>query len=245
LRYESSPGLKTAILNNLLVNLRGHAGAFHEMDLLQEHFNHWLEDMIQKYGGDFNDSFYRVLIAPNVFHFLSLKDNFQVAFDLATRSKTHTSPDIHDEVCRLIESYKEAQLHYFRPGRSFGHAASNVLDKGYGNLDTGKLATYLSDANTDIDILRHVLQHKKGEVNMNTSQTTCLPSDTLTESDQSGYLGSDSDGSSRSSETDEPERGGSEHTNEDGMAGEEEEDDPVREEDEDDSNSTYSEWLTD
>ena len=46
LRYEASKDLKNAILNNLLVNLMGELGKWIEGDLMQEHYNCWLEDIV-------------------------------------------------------------------------------------------------------------------------------------------------------------------------------------------------------
>jgi hypothetical protein len=43
----------------MLMNLSGHLGAWIEGDLMQEHYNRWLEDMVTKRGGDFDDEFYR------------------------------------------------------------------------------------------------------------------------------------------------------------------------------------------
>jgi hypothetical protein len=157
LRYESSPALKDALLNNLLVNLKGLAGAFHEADLLQEHFNLWLEDYIQKHGGDFDDHFFRNLIAPNVFHFLSIKDHFQIAYDLVPRSKSHTSPSTTDELKTLIKFYEQQELHLCVPSRTRGHAVCNTLTKGYDVLDMGKLDTYLNDTMDHMEIIRLIL----------------------------------------------------------------------------------------
>ena len=44
---------------NWLVNISGQPGHFIELDLLQEHFNFWLEDIVQHKGKDFDDPFYR------------------------------------------------------------------------------------------------------------------------------------------------------------------------------------------
>jgi len=58
------------------------------MDLLQEHYNRWLEDMVKKRGGDFDDNFYRNTHSPNVEHFLRIKEEIENAFDLTNRGKT-------------------------------------------------------------------------------------------------------------------------------------------------------------
>lgn len=48
LQYKASQDLRDAILNNWLVNITGKVGKWIEADLLQEHYNRWLEDMVKK-----------------------------------------------------------------------------------------------------------------------------------------------------------------------------------------------------
>lgn len=55
LRYDAFEDLCDGILNNWLVNVTGELGKWTEGDLLQEHYNRWLEDMVQKRGGNFDD----------------------------------------------------------------------------------------------------------------------------------------------------------------------------------------------
>ncbi|KAJ7142580.1 hypothetical protein C8R44DRAFT_865908 [Mycena epipterygia] len=143
LQFECSPELKNALLNNWLINLRGIIGSWIEGDLMQEHYNKWLEDMVRRRGGDFDDPFYRQTISPNVQHFLTIKENIESAFELKRRSKSHTSPHLRDETKILLKMYKEDELHLFRSGRSMGHAAVNRFDRGYQRLEGGKMAEYL------------------------------------------------------------------------------------------------------
>ena len=56
LRYEASKDLRDGVLNNWLVNITGELGKWIEGDLLQEHYNRWLEDQVQKRGGNFDDN---------------------------------------------------------------------------------------------------------------------------------------------------------------------------------------------
>lgn len=161
LEFECSPDLKEALLNNFLMNLKGEVGKWIEGDLLQEHYNRWLEDMIRRRGGEFDDQFYRKTIAPNVQHFLDIKEDISDAFELKRRSKSHTSPHLRDETNTLLCMYKEEELHLFRSGRSMGHAAVNRFDRGYQRLEGGKLAEYLersaiyADMLTDMEKIRN------------------------------------------------------------------------------------------
>lgn len=49
-KYETSKDLSNGILQNMLVNITGQLGKWIEGDLLQEHYNRWLEDMVSKKG---------------------------------------------------------------------------------------------------------------------------------------------------------------------------------------------------
>ncbi|KAJ7172952.1 hypothetical protein C8R43DRAFT_1119774 [Mycena crocata] len=136
LRYEASKDLKNAILNNWLLKVKDELGKYIPGDLHQEHFNKWLEDMIQKHGGEFDDDFYRKTIAPNVHHFLQIKEEVETAFSLEHRGKTHTSPHQRAELRLLLTAFKEEEVHLFRSGRSMGHAAVNQFARGFRRLDT-------------------------------------------------------------------------------------------------------------
>ncbi|KAJ7926664.1 hypothetical protein B0H13DRAFT_1862116 [Mycena leptocephala] len=110
LSSRASKDLKNAILNNWLLNIK-------------EHYNKWLEDMIQKHGREFDGKIYRQTISPNVHHFLQIKEEVEATFELEHRGKTHTSPDVQSELHLLLTVFKEKEVHLFRSGRSMGHAA--------------------------------------------------------------------------------------------------------------------------
>ncbi|KAF8232602.1 hypothetical protein L208DRAFT_1377576 [Tricholoma matsutake] len=134
LQYEACDILCDGIFNNWLVNVTCELSKWIEGDLLQEHYNRWLEDMIKKWGGDFNDKFYCQTLSPNVEHFLCIKEEIKNTFDLKAQGKTHTSPHLHDELRLLLTLYKEENLHLFCMGQTLGHAAVNQFDEGYNRL---------------------------------------------------------------------------------------------------------------
>ncbi|PBK92339.1 hypothetical protein ARMGADRAFT_1105106 [Armillaria gallica] len=142
-KFEASKSLRDALWNNWLVNLTGELGNWIECDLLQEHYNRWLEDMVGKHGGKFDDSFYRQTISPNVHCFLRIKEEFEAAFELGRRSKSHTSPHLRDEYKILLTIFREEQVHKFRSTRSMGHAAVDLLNQGYVKLNREKLPDFL------------------------------------------------------------------------------------------------------
>jgi hypothetical protein len=142
-RYEATEDLKNALFNNWLVNLTGELGKWIEGDLMQEHFNRWVEDMVQKHGGNFNDPFYRYIIAPNVYHFLRLKESICDAYGLERRSLGHTFAQMNAEIQGLLSLYHREELHSFCSRRTLGHCAKNSFAVGYAKLRGGKLHEYL------------------------------------------------------------------------------------------------------
>jgi hypothetical protein len=147
IRYESSKDLQDAILNNLLVNITGELGNWIEHDLLQEHYNRWLEYMIQRTGGDFDDYFHRTLIAPNAEFFLRFRELIEDGFKIRCRGKKHTSPHQHDEYKITLQMYKDDGLHTYCSGQTMGHAACNLFNDGLAkclNLYTNQRPTLLS-----------------------------------------------------------------------------------------------------
>ncbi|KAJ7886538.1 hypothetical protein B0H14DRAFT_3729305 [Mycena olivaceomarginata] len=163
LEFECSPELKEALLNNWLINLTGELGKFLEGDLMQEWNNRWLSDFSGQRGGDYDDKFYRETIAPNVLHFLKIKENMESAFELKRRSKSHTSPHLRNETKILLQLYKDEELHSFRSGRSMGHAAVNQFDRGYQRLENGKLTEYLEHS-VECAKLLHEMEILRGNI---------------------------------------------------------------------------------
>ncbi|KAJ7867127.1 hypothetical protein B0H13DRAFT_2236750 [Mycena leptocephala] len=158
-RYEASADFSDAMLNNWLVSLRGHK--YIECDWAQEDFNKWLEEMVEHKGGDFDDHFYRHTLAPNVMHFLRMKEKMETAFELKPRGKTHGAPHLRNEFQQLLRMHKEDQLHLFRPGRTMGHAALNFYQRGYEKLDDTRLAKFIHDSTAYSDIVKDVLDGKE------------------------------------------------------------------------------------
>ncbi|KAJ7493475.1 hypothetical protein FB451DRAFT_1490540 [Mycena latifolia] len=155
-RYESSKDFSDAMLNNWLVNLSGKKWT--ECDFSQEGFNKWLEEMVEHKGGDFDDHFYRHTLAPNVFHFLRIKEQIEDAFELKRRGKTHTLPHQRNEFQQLLRMYKEDELHLFRPGRTMGHAAINYLERGYERLEDGRMDHFIQQSTAYSDIMIDILR---------------------------------------------------------------------------------------
>ncbi|KAJ7738991.1 hypothetical protein B0H16DRAFT_1424719 [Mycena metata] len=158
-RYEASKDFSDAMFNNWLVNLRGHQ--YIEIDWVQEDFNKWLESLVEHKGGDFDDHFYRHTLAPNVMHFLRMKEKMETAFELKPRGKTHSAPHLRNEFQQLLRMYKEDQLHLFRPGRTMGHAAVNFYARGYEKLEDTRIAKFIQESTAYSDVMKDVLDGKE------------------------------------------------------------------------------------
>ncbi|THU88976.1 hypothetical protein K435DRAFT_865755 [Dendrothele bispora CBS 962.96] len=159
--YESSKDLKDAIWNNWLVNVTGELGKWIPDDLLQEHYNRWLEELLKKSNGSFDDSFLRKVLSPNVEFFLRLKEEFETSVGLHHRSKSHTSPHLRAEYQQLLTMYQEEKLHIFRKGRSMGHSATDLFDKGVLQLRTGALKNFLDKQTDYVETLKDMDQLRK------------------------------------------------------------------------------------
>lgn len=182
LRYEASLGLRNAILDNWLLNIKGELGKWLPADLHQEHYNKWLEDMIQRHGGEFDSQFYRQTISPNVQHFLHIKKEVETAFSLERRGQTHTAPHLRSELHLLLTTFKDEEIHLFRSGRSQGHAAVNQFARGWRRLEEGKLSEFLTKSTVLGDFLQEV-RNPDGDSEMRSdSPTPSVPSSDSTDS---------------------------------------------------------------
>ncbi|KAJ7478914.1 hypothetical protein FB451DRAFT_1338652 [Mycena latifolia] len=197
LRYEASKDLNNAILNNWLVNIKGELGKWLPGDLHQEHYNKWLEDMVQKHGGEFDNQFYRQTISPNVRHFLQIKEEVESAFSLEHRGKTHTSPYLRGELQLLLTTFKEEEVHLFRSGRSLGHAAVNQFGRGWRRLEEEKLGDFLNKSTALGDFWREFYQKEHGELQRDSASPAPSSSGSETSSTISSNSSLDSSASMR------------------------------------------------
>ncbi|KAJ7751643.1 hypothetical protein B0H16DRAFT_1766472 [Mycena metata] len=172
LRYEASKGLSDAILDNWLLKIKDELGHCLPADLHQEHYNKWLEDMIQKHGGEFDNKYYRQTIAPNVHHFLQMKKEVETAFEFKPRGQTHTSPHSRPELQLLLTAFKEEEVHLFRSGRSLGHAAVNQFARGWKRLDAGKLTAFLEKSTALGDFLKEIRRSENPDVDMDSDSSS-------------------------------------------------------------------------
>jgi hypothetical protein len=119
-KWEFAEAMKAAIFQNWLVNPHGKPGQWIEMDLMQEHFNFWLEDMAQHKGKEFDDPYYGFVLSMNVHHFLHLKEEMKDIIALKCRTKKHTKPHLDNELKALMDCLWSVEVNAWRPGRSEG-----------------------------------------------------------------------------------------------------------------------------
>ncbi len=164
LKYEASPELKAAILDNWLLNTTGLPEKCKEGDLMQEHKNRFLEEAVQKCGGEFDNTFFRKTISPNVDHFIRIKEQLSSAMGLDARGKKHTSRELDAELRVLLMTYKDEELHTFRSRRSMGHASKNLFNEGVKVLNEGKLKTFLQKSLAHADFVRKVTEEQGSQL---------------------------------------------------------------------------------
>ncbi|KAH8101947.1 hypothetical protein BXZ70DRAFT_891314 [Cristinia sonorae] len=151
-RYETDDATRTAIMNNWLVNLSGKHGQFLELDLMQEHFNFWLEELAQHKGKEFDDEWYRDVLSMHVHHFLRLKEEMEAVVQIAPRRKTHTAPHLQNEYQEALRVFREYDLHRHHEGRDFGFHAKDDYKEGMASLQRGKkVAEFIEESMRERD----------------------------------------------------------------------------------------------
>ncbi|ETW84935.1 hypothetical protein HETIRDRAFT_311808 [Heterobasidion irregulare TC 32-1] len=99
--YEYLKATQIALFNNWLVNLSGKAGKFHELDLMQEHFNKYLEEFAQHKEKEFGDEWYRDVLSIHIHNFMHLSNEIEEAVNLTDRSSHHINKCINNKL-RLV-----------------------------------------------------------------------------------------------------------------------------------------------
>ncbi|KAI5887688.1 uncharacterized protein SCHCODRAFT_01174966 [Schizophyllum commune H4-8] len=143
--YESSPEMKTALLQLSLVNPSGRANHFCHGDLLQEYFNRLLDSVAQHKGVDYSDRFLREIWSRNIYYVAQLKMESMQSLGLEKRSEKHTHPSTNPEIRTLLALYRAHELHCFRAGRVLDGAEDRErFNRGLDNLQRRKLAKFVS-----------------------------------------------------------------------------------------------------
>ncbi|KAH9931770.1 hypothetical protein B0H21DRAFT_836229, partial [Amylocystis lapponica] len=114
---EFPPDLRTALLNNYLVNPSGVPGHWHELDLLQEHFNFWIKRLFNSKSLDFDSKFLKEAVSLNLRGFNTLRDRLTELFGIGKRSGRHTNASIIADLNALGFHYHSHHILRYRRGR--------------------------------------------------------------------------------------------------------------------------------
>jgi hypothetical protein len=148
LELESSPALKDGMLMNWLVNTEGLPGKFVEGDLHQEHYNGELDETRDHNDAEWDGNLMRNVCSRNVHHFLRLKKEWGQGLGLAKKGGNHTEPHAKPEVRKLMEKYRNEELHLFRSGRQYDNADVDDFSRGYTKLRGGALQKWITETTT-------------------------------------------------------------------------------------------------
>ncbi|TFY79571.1 hypothetical protein EWM64_g4441 [Hericium alpestre] len=149
LELESSPSLCAAIFRTWLVNPSGRPGHYLEADLLQEHFNKVLEELVQQKDIGFDDSFLTTVAARNMHHLQELPNTMEEGLGLKRCSDEHSSPANRAEIITLLRVYHEVELHYWRHGRTYGERDLDNHTRGLNALLGGRVDKWKTETTTD------------------------------------------------------------------------------------------------
>ncbi|KAH9917526.1 hypothetical protein B0H21DRAFT_879595 [Amylocystis lapponica] len=200
LELESSDTLRDFFLRNWLVNPSGEPGKYQEGDLMQEHYNRELETFIERKDVEWDADYIRRVIAPNVGHFVTLKNAWGDGLGLAKRRGAHPEPHSRPEVSILLNTYKDEDLHRFRAGRCYGSPGEDIdtFAKGITELDNGKLKNWIQQTTQD----RSLHPTTSAPVHTDTERhSTGSDSETVERSDEEDVLWDDGDSEDGADET--------------------------------------------
>lgn len=147
LELESSPELREAFLANWIINPSGQTGRFVAGDKFQEQLQDEMYEHIGRKDRGFEEDYMRKVIAPNAYRFVLIKKAATEGLGLTQRTGKHSEPHTIAETTKLLEVYKDNQLHLFRKGRKYGTDLRKVDDLGRGvqRLMDGRLASWIND----------------------------------------------------------------------------------------------------
>lgn len=140
---EFPPALKTAILNNYLVNPLGLRSHWLELDLLQEHFNFWIKRLFNPKSHDFDARHLAEAVSLNISGFSALRDRFPGLFGAKKNSHRHTDASKRDDIDALGVHYRHDKILSFISKRDQVYSVQDEFAAGYDILSGGQLRTFL------------------------------------------------------------------------------------------------------
>ncbi|KAI0260320.1 hypothetical protein BC834DRAFT_832002 [Gloeopeniophorella convolvens] len=162
LELEYPEPMRRALFENWLVNRTGKPGHFLEIDLMQEHFNHWLAQLAQHKGKEYDHPWYREILSLQVDSILHITREMEQNARLEARRKAHTSPHLNFELIEIMKSCKKFQLHVRCDGRDFGFHAKDHFSAGIDVLGDGKLGEFVKKGVREHTNMTEELQMPEG-----------------------------------------------------------------------------------
>ncbi|KEP49079.1 hypothetical protein V565_108710 [Rhizoctonia solani 123E] len=147
--YEFPEDLQAAILDNYLVNTSGLPNHWHELDLLQEHYNLWIKRVFNKKNSVFDSNFLRLSVSVNVAGFGRLRDKLFHMIGLSRVTTGRSLPDYQSDINVLATHYRQNGLFKFERGRSQAFTANDIFAAGYDKLKTSALSKFLDRTSYD------------------------------------------------------------------------------------------------
>ncbi|KAJ8509558.1 hypothetical protein ONZ45_g8295 [Pleurotus djamor] len=140
--FEYPPALITAIMNNCLVNPSGKVGHFHELDLMQEHYNRSIKTMYNSRNLDFDSPFIQE-VSLNIDGFTRVREWLSSFFGFTPSSGSHTDASLIDDFNTLGAHYEKNDIFRFCPGRRQQWKTPDFFEEGFTKLDNGQLQVFL------------------------------------------------------------------------------------------------------
>ncbi|EGO30787.1 hypothetical protein SERLADRAFT_404803 [Serpula lacrymans var. lacrymans S7.9] len=134
----------------------GLPGRFIELNLLQEHSNFWLEEIVQHKRKEFDDPYYCWVISMHVLFFLHLKEEMEGMVLLQPWTKSHGTRGDKNELQVIMKKLWKEEVHRRRPGQDLGFLAQDDFDVGLDLMQNGKLqnlitrTTQIQESSTDL-----------------------------------------------------------------------------------------------
>ncbi|CAL1715102.1 unnamed protein product [Somion occarium] len=149
LEYESTPELRAAVLNSLVVNLSGKGGHFCAADWLQERNNRIIQMIAERKGVQYNARYLRNVVSRNVHHLSRLLDDIRSGVDLKDHSAKHCKPHENAELTILLQIFRSEEIHSRCPGRAYDKITDardvDNYRSGLDNLRNGRLQRFITE----------------------------------------------------------------------------------------------------
>lgn len=135
--------LKTAILNNYLINPSGIPGRWQEWDFYQEHSNKAIKTVFNTENSEWDSRFLRDAVSVNVEGLARLRDKMMEFLGLGRTGRGRVRPDYMADINVLASHYLRGQVFQLRPGRQQECLAQDIFEKGHTKLYSGALNQFL------------------------------------------------------------------------------------------------------